>query len=299
MPRLYYINNKKEAMNKIKKFAKNGIAFFIMAAAAICSGYHFRWPTNAPALTSFRADLTQGGDHTVIVDLGEQSLPKLLLQPGRLRVSGQLNATGDLANSQTSLLITIASSSEKISVRPGVRNMVATDQGYSYEVSMNPNPKPKPGLYPNQEQAQERGQGLDPKPNPGHEQETGLEHKPDRGGQEQEQIQMREEQGRKPGVNPKPKREQRLEQLQRQEAQGQDVKPNLEDPKPNPKPKPGRGRGQEPGTVPLSFELSIPYLNTMKHDIGSVIVKYIDKEQDSLQGQITFIIRNSRIGVKL
>ena len=190
----------------MKKYAKSGIAFLIMAAAAIYSGYHFRWPTNAPPITSFSVDLTQTGDQTVIVDLAAQPWPKYLLQPGRVRVSGQLNATGDLADRQTNLLITITSSSEKISARPNSRDLKETSNGYSYEITLNPQPKP---------------------------------------------------------------------------GQGQ-----------NPKPKRGQGRGSG---IPLSFELTIPYWDTIKCDIGSVIVQYIDNEQGSLQGQINFMIHNSRI----
>ena len=262
-------------MKKIKKYTKTGITFLVMATATICSGYHFRWPTNASALTSFRVDLTQGGDNTVIVDLGAQSWPKYLLQPGRLRVSGQLKAPSDLVDRQASLLITIASSKEKISVRPSARNMTVTDHGYSYEVSLNSSPKPSPGRRGQaqaQEQVQAQAQGLNPKPNPDREQDSVPQPKPkpDRLGLGQEQSQRQEEQG----LNPKPKT--------------------------NPKPKPGRrpGRGLEPGVVPLSFELSIPYMDTIKRDIGSVIVRYTDNEQGSLQGQVTFIIRNSRIGAK-
>ena len=291
-----------------------------MAAAAICSGYHFRWPTNAPALTSFRVDLKQGGDDTVIVDLAAQSWPKYLLQPGRVSVRGQMKATGDLADRQTSLLITMASSNEKISVRPSARNMTATDNGYSYEVSLNSSPKPNPGR-------RGQAQGMSPKPNLDQEQGSGMNPKPnpDRRGLEQEQSQRPDEQGLNPnpkpnlgrrgqtqgrspkpnpdreqdsGINPKPNPDRRRldqEQSQRQGEQG--LNPS---PKPKTKPKPSRGFGRmpEPGVVPLSFELSIPYLDTIKRDIGSVTVRYTDNEQGSLQGQVTFIIRNSHIGAK-
>ena len=251
---------------KIKKYIKTGISFLIMAAAVIYSGYHLRWPTNAPAMTSFMADLTSDGDHTVVIDLGSQSWPKYLLQPGRVSVRGQLNAIGDLADSQTRLLITMESSSRKISARPSARNMTAIDNGYSYEVSLNSTPKPKQGREP------------------------GFKPKPDRNGQDQDQMQ--DNQGQEQGLNPK----QNPNQAQDQESDPK-PKPNS---KPNQKPKPNRRqmRGPQPGTVPLSFELTIPYLNTIKHDIGTVVVKYTDSEQGSLQGKVTFLIRNSRIGAK-